>query len=325
MSSMEIDFSKFDVKGWLLKKFPISNYFDKKYQEYIKGKKVLIIGPAPYLKGHGLGKEFDRYDVVIRLNHGINLNETNPEDYGSKTNVLYVNQKMRSHYHNDYPEAWLSKLDVINVIHQRYPLEQMTNCYNCCKKIYQGELIEFVFFDDEDVEDMKKSGTFIHPECSQNYGVKSTSNPNLLVREIGSDIVPSMYYDNYIYNADKLRPDREPPEFILGGMLAFFDVLATTVAGGPSEIRLAGMDFYNNLANKTSVMGNYRDNYKKIYTPEYEIIENQHENECFPHFDQQHNQVKLVNAILDDVANGEYGKISIIVDDHLGKILDKSK
>ena len=37
------------------------------FKDYIKGKRVCIVGPAPYLKVMNPSK-IDEYDVVIRLN-----------------------------------------------------------------------------------------------------------------------------------------------------------------------------------------------------------------------------------------------------------------
>jgi len=54
---------------------------------YLKNKKVIIVGPAGYLEGKSLGKYIDSFDVVIRLNYAM-LNE-NYEDYGKRTDILY--------------------------------------------------------------------------------------------------------------------------------------------------------------------------------------------------------------------------------------------
>lgn len=59
---------------------------EKSYAEYLKGKRVVLVGPAGYLKGRGRGEEIDAYDVVVKMNWG----ETLPAaDYGARTDVLY--------------------------------------------------------------------------------------------------------------------------------------------------------------------------------------------------------------------------------------------
>lgn len=81
--------------------FPIpSNIMDTKlsrkrvdesdYNDYLKGKRVAFIGPAPTLKNSGLGKKIDSYDVVIRMKQPI-IPENLHKDYGSKTDVIYCN------------------------------------------------------------------------------------------------------------------------------------------------------------------------------------------------------------------------------------------
>lgn len=55
------------------------------YAKFLNGKRVIVVGPAAYLKGQGLGKWIDSFDVVVKLNWGETLA---PEDYG-RTDVLY--------------------------------------------------------------------------------------------------------------------------------------------------------------------------------------------------------------------------------------------
>lgn len=56
------------------------------YFDWLRGKRVIVVGPAGYLSGRGLGPWIDSHDVVVKLNWG----ETLPAaDYGSRTDVLY--------------------------------------------------------------------------------------------------------------------------------------------------------------------------------------------------------------------------------------------
>ena len=67
-----------------------SSYFhnscrvDSELENYLKGKRVAYVGPAPYLVGSSLGKKIDSYDVVVRIQHGI----PNEKDYGSRTDIV---------------------------------------------------------------------------------------------------------------------------------------------------------------------------------------------------------------------------------------------
>ena len=56
---------------------------------YLKGKKVILVGPAEYLEGQGRGNEIDEYDVIIRMNLGCPVPEELKGDLGSRTDVLY--------------------------------------------------------------------------------------------------------------------------------------------------------------------------------------------------------------------------------------------
>jgi hypothetical protein len=59
----------------------------------INNKKVVIVGPAPYLNNKGNGEYIDSFDTVVRCNKGIGLVQ-NPKIFGSRTDILYhcVNQ-----------------------------------------------------------------------------------------------------------------------------------------------------------------------------------------------------------------------------------------
>ena len=60
-----------------------------KFNQFVKDKSVIVIGPSPYLKGLGRGKIIDEYDIVVRLNKGWNVSEELQKDYGKKTTIRY--------------------------------------------------------------------------------------------------------------------------------------------------------------------------------------------------------------------------------------------
>lgn len=57
----------------------------------MKDKKVIIVSSSPHLEGMGLGKLIDSYDIVVRMNQGYKLMKLLPKDYGSKTDMLFLN------------------------------------------------------------------------------------------------------------------------------------------------------------------------------------------------------------------------------------------
>ena len=77
------------------------------YRNYLENKNVIIVGPADHVNS---GKFIDTFDVVIRLNSGLDLCKKEPRKYGSKTNILYIS----SHYSYDkLQKDEINKLDFI--------------------------------------------------------------------------------------------------------------------------------------------------------------------------------------------------------------------
>ena len=56
----------------------------------VENKRVIILGPAPYLVGSGAAKEIDDYDVVCRVNDIIPPLSLRP-DYGNRTDIMFHN------------------------------------------------------------------------------------------------------------------------------------------------------------------------------------------------------------------------------------------
>jgi hypothetical protein len=52
-------------------------------------KRVVLVGPAPYLMGRGKGELIDSYDVVCRINTAGPIDSV--EDYGYRTDVIFHN------------------------------------------------------------------------------------------------------------------------------------------------------------------------------------------------------------------------------------------
>lgn len=63
----------------------------KKFQETVKGKTVVFVGPANTLEGKGQGKTIDEYDLVVRTNDGIDVAKQFPEDYGARCDAIFLN------------------------------------------------------------------------------------------------------------------------------------------------------------------------------------------------------------------------------------------
>lgn len=61
------------------------------FHEFIKNKSVCVVGAAGYLSDLCLGDKIDSFDVVIRINRGfVVLNSQNKDKLGSKTSIIYT-------------------------------------------------------------------------------------------------------------------------------------------------------------------------------------------------------------------------------------------
>lgn len=62
-----------------------------KYGNFLKGKRVVLVGPASTLRGKATGEFIDSHDVVVRVNHAWPLPEQYAADIGTRTDVIYHN------------------------------------------------------------------------------------------------------------------------------------------------------------------------------------------------------------------------------------------
>lgn len=66
-----------------------SGKIKEEYSKFLKGKRVVVIGPSKSIKGSGQGKKIDSYDVVVRINLGLDIQENLKNDIGSRIDILY--------------------------------------------------------------------------------------------------------------------------------------------------------------------------------------------------------------------------------------------
>ena len=76
----------FNNNGFLNK--VIAKYTDL-FRHYIKGKSVVIVGPANSILGTGKGELIDKFDIVIRLNKALPVPQNLKKDIGSRTDIVY--------------------------------------------------------------------------------------------------------------------------------------------------------------------------------------------------------------------------------------------
>jgi len=70
--------------------FPQDNLnIKEQYENYLKNKKVCIVGPAPKIIGSSSGKIIDSHDIVVRLNNGYMFCDKHGEDIGTRMDIIY--------------------------------------------------------------------------------------------------------------------------------------------------------------------------------------------------------------------------------------------
>lgn len=64
-------------------------YKKKNFYKFLENKKIALVGPANYLTKYEYGDHIDSFDLVIRINRGLELIERYKENIGSKTDIVY--------------------------------------------------------------------------------------------------------------------------------------------------------------------------------------------------------------------------------------------
>jgi len=64
----------------------------KEFNDYLADKKVIIVGPAYYLRDKQQGDYINSFDVVVRINEPMHapINRQDKIDFGDKTNIIYL-------------------------------------------------------------------------------------------------------------------------------------------------------------------------------------------------------------------------------------------
>ena len=93
----------------LVKKACKRNY--RLFYNYLKHKKVIIVGPSANLMNYNLGDFINGYDVIVRLNNSFPLFDNIKQNMGNKTDILYyVSGGIEKHF------RYIRKLRNINVL-----------------------------------------------------------------------------------------------------------------------------------------------------------------------------------------------------------------
>jgi uncharacterized Rossmann fold enzyme len=197
---------------------------DKKYQDFIKGKRVAVVGPSPYLNGKNMGKLIESYDYILRVNQCIfAANSTkNNEDYGSRTDIVYLSQRARDRFLDKFPKIFENTKYIALLCQKKqddFPKVEF-RCFVCEKVIGHGE--EFCLNEDWDKPgSTPKLGHWpcVHPT------VDYKSYPVPVIKRDLSDMQKNMGHS------------------FLTGVMAVIDMIAF----GASEVGIFGFDFYQKI------------------------------------------------------------------------------
>tara|TARA_B100001758_G_scaffold208963_1_gene190874 strand:+ start:699 stop:1445 length:747 start_codon:yes stop_codon:yes gene_type:complete len=184
----------------------INNQLDKhneKYSNYLKGKNVAIVGPSESAFFDKNGDYIDSFDVVVRINRGIELLPGKEIFLGNKTNILYNSLDF-----NIYSGGELKGIDNIEFICCPYSKSEET--YN--ESIFTSVGSEKSLFSKYNIR-------FINPKLYTSWQTKSKSRINsgfgaiidLLDHDIkslfitGIDFYRSFYHENYCKERNRSR------------------------------------------------------------------------------------------------------------------------
>lgn len=275
----------------------IKTYYDKfsstftetehKYYDYIKNKRIAVVGPSPWLNNKGLGEKIDEYDVIVRINQGIFLPEQNAKDYGSRTDIIYTSQKARDKYKFNFPQIFHETKFICLLTQKKWknaPGIEIT-CFKCKKRVNEGE--EYCLKEDWEEGDPIQLG---HPICVYKKIDYSHIPTNVLRRDIG--IYQSLFGVS-----------------LLSGVFAIIEMIKFHA----KKIDVYGFDFYNGI--KQTLRKDILDTkVTDIYCDGYPVMKG---TLTHSHKDTDGKQLFLLKTLMEKFP-------MIDVDENLKKIMDEN-
>lgn len=257
---------------------------EKQLASFVKNKKVVLVGPSPFMSGKKLGHCINSYDVVVRVNQGIFLPSSNSEDFGDRTDIIYTSQRARDEYGLDFPPEFKSTKFIALLVQRKNNMFPDLKCYLCHNNIVEGE--EYCLNADWKETTQKSIGhtTCIHP-----------------TRDYAKYEVPIVKRDLALY---KLYYNSS----LLSGMFALIDMICF----GAKSVNIFGFDFYDSI--KTMVKNNEEEtHHSNIYCPEYKVFPDTMK---MSHKDHDGKQLFLLKFLMNEFNN-------ICIDSNLERILNE--
>ena len=126
--------------AWKIAK-PYFSGKDLAFEEYVKGKKVAIVGPAP--SGEELGSEIDSYDIVIRTNFMGKESMPLAKEFGTKTNISYYGGIIGKI--NEMPDhSFINEIDYAVYKRLRYQFQQDYNKLTQSRAMFNQDDLLFI-------------------------------------------------------------------------------------------------------------------------------------------------------------------------------------
>ena len=85
----KIDGGRFGLNEEIMKYLMNNCTIDRKYNQYLKDKSVIIVGPAAYMLEKEQGDFIESFDVVVRLNRGWRVKDEHKKNLGERTDIRY--------------------------------------------------------------------------------------------------------------------------------------------------------------------------------------------------------------------------------------------
>jgi hypothetical protein len=152
------------------------------FENYIKNKNVIFVGPASNIQGKTYGKLIDSYDIVIRSNGGFPVLESYMIDYGSSCDILYINNLFRKCEFN-HRISFYNNSNLKFICHKGSTL----SCVNLNSNIKTRKLTSFKY---NNKKMRPYLGLYIINELIR-YNAKN-------ITLTGIDFYESKYIDNYL-------------------------------------------------------------------------------------------------------------------------------
>lgn len=80
---------RFELDSDILKHLFDNCIIDRKFNNYLKGKSVIVVGPSPYMMEQERADFIESFDIIVRLNKGWKVQDDKKKYLGERTDIRY--------------------------------------------------------------------------------------------------------------------------------------------------------------------------------------------------------------------------------------------